>query len=210
VIRGDWRAATGSPKVRGLQGLRGICSGSAVGALARRQGGGHWFEPSIAHRKACICRPFVFVIRDHFDPPSIGGSRLVRPPWLAWHGRESAVGDYVHEPGLGFRFPSLSLNPSSEGRYDYIALVPLDFRRKERHARASTPKLSRHSASRTSTSRSFKPRDPPMSSAGWAGLPGRAPSSTDWRPTLTIPAHPGRMLFVNIPVSTTTAAVGTQ
>jgi hypothetical protein len=47
----------------------------------------------------------------------------------------------------------LSLKPPSEGRYDYIALVPLDFRRPERHARKSTPKLSRRSASRTSTSR---------------------------------------------------------
>ena len=45
----------------------------------------------------------------------------------------AAVGDYVHEPGLGFRFPSLSLKPPSEGRYDYIALVPLDFTQPERH-----------------------------------------------------------------------------
>src|SRR6476619_7404667 len=40
-----------------------------------------------------------------------------------------------------------------------------------------------------------------MSSAGRSGLPGRTPSSTDWRPTMTTPAHPGRMLFVNIPVA---------
>jgi hypothetical protein len=70
----------------------------------------------------------------------------------------AAAGDDVHEPGLSFRFPSLSLKPPSKGRYDYIALVPLDFRRPERHARKSTPKLSRHFASRTSTSRSSTPR----------------------------------------------------
>ena len=38
------------------------------------------------------------------------------------------MGHHVHELCLGFRFPSLSLKPPSEGRYDYIALVPLDFR----------------------------------------------------------------------------------
>jgi hypothetical protein len=40
----------------------------------------------------------------------------------------------------------LSLKPLSEGR---IALVPLDFRPPERHARKSTIGLSRHSASHT-------------------------------------------------------------
>src|SRR3954471_6711980 len=39
-----------------------------------------------------------------------------------------------------------------------------------------------------------------MSSAGRAGLPARTPSSHDWRPTLTDPAHAGRLLFVNMPV----------
>jgi hypothetical protein len=41
------------------------------------------------------------------------------------------------------------LKPPSECRYDYIALVPLDFRRPVRHQRKSTPKRSRHFASRT-------------------------------------------------------------
>src|SRR5215207_9975424 len=51
----------------------------------------------------------------------------------------AAVSDYVHEPRLGFRFPSLSLKPPSEGRYDYIALVPLHFSRPERHGRNLPP-----------------------------------------------------------------------
>jgi hypothetical protein len=38
------------------------------------------------------------------------------------------MGHHVHELCLGFRFPSLILKPLSEGRYDYIAFVPLDFR----------------------------------------------------------------------------------
>src|SRR5215467_8345669 len=40
-----------------------------------------------------------------------------------------------------------------------------------------------------------------MSFAGRAGLPGYTPSSHDWRPTMTDPAHAGRMLFVNMPVT---------
>ena len=60
---------------------------SSAGRAPPRQGGGHWFEPSIAHQKVCICGPFVVVVRDQFDPPLIRGSRLVRPPWLAWHAR---------------------------------------------------------------------------------------------------------------------------
>src|SRR3954469_6350709 len=40
-----------------------------------------------------------------------------------------------------------------------------------------------------------------MSFAGRAGLPRRTRSLTDWRPTMTTPAHAGRMLFVNIPVA---------
>src|SRR4051794_17955467 len=40
-----------------------------------------------------------------------------------------------------------------------------------------------------------------MSSAGAAGLPGHPPSMTDWRSPVTDRAHPGRMLFVNIPVA---------
>src|SRR3954470_23042445 len=40
-----------------------------------------------------------------------------------------------------------------------------------------------------------------MSSAGRAGLGRRTPRGTDWRPTMTTPAHPGRMLFVNMPVA---------
>src|SRR3712207_6570803 len=39
-----------------------------------------------------------------------------------------------------------------------------------------------------------------MSSAGWAGLLGRT-RSCHWRLAMTVPAHPGRMLFVNIPVA---------
>ena len=62
---------------------------SSAGRAPPRQGGGHWFEPSIAHQKVRICGPFVSVVRDQFDPPLIRGSRLVRPPWLAWHARES-------------------------------------------------------------------------------------------------------------------------
>ena len=37
--------------------------------------------------------------------------------------------------------PQLLAGKTSEGRYDYIALVPLDFRPPVRHARKSTPKL---------------------------------------------------------------------
>ena len=62
---------------------------SSAGRAPPRQGGGHWFEPSIAHQKVRICGPFVFVVRDQFLLPPIGGSRLVRPPWLAWQARES-------------------------------------------------------------------------------------------------------------------------
>src|SRR3954467_2365129 len=40
-----------------------------------------------------------------------------------------------------------------------------------------------------------------MSLAGWAGLSGVRHRATGWRPTMTNPAHPGRMLFVNIPVA---------
>src|SRR5213078_1344511 len=40
-----------------------------------------------------------------------------------------------------------------------------------------------------------------MSSAGLAGLPGVRHRATDCRPAMTTPAHPGRMLFVNIPVA---------
>jgi hypothetical protein len=47
-------------------------------------------------------------------------------------------------PVSGSIFRSLSLKPPSECRYDHIALVPLDFRRPERHERKSSPKLSRH------------------------------------------------------------------
>ena len=32
---------------------------SSAGRAPPRQGGGHWFEPSIAHRKACMRGPFV-------------------------------------------------------------------------------------------------------------------------------------------------------
>src|SRR5690349_17231879 len=59
------------------------------------------------------------------------------------------MGHHVHELCLGFRFPSLRLEPVSEGRYDYIALVPLDLRPPERHAPESTTKRSWHSASHT-------------------------------------------------------------
>src|SRR3954447_3071965 len=44
-------------------------------------------------------------------------------------------------------------------------------------------------------------RDPPMSSAGRAGPPGRTHRATEWRSRMTSPAHPGRMLFVNMPVA---------
>src|ERR1700759_1938208 len=40
-----------------------------------------------------------------------------------------------------------------------------------------------------------------MSSAGWAGLPGRTASSHRTEAPMTSPAHPGRMLFVNLPVA---------
>src|SRR5664279_5858501 len=40
-----------------------------------------------------------------------------------------------------------------------------------------------------------------MSSAGPPGLPGRTRRTPTWRPAVTTPAHPGRMLFVNIPVA---------
>src|SRR3954469_21993030 len=40
-----------------------------------------------------------------------------------------------------------------------------------------------------------------MSSADWAGLPGRTPSSHRLETHMANPAHPGRMLFVNIPVA---------
>ena len=42
-------------------------------------------------------------------------------------------------------------------------------------------------------------RHPPMSVAGWAGLPGRTRSSHRLETHMSNPAHPGRMLFVNIP-----------
>ena len=61
----------------------------------------------------------------------------------------ASVGHHIHKPCLGFRFPSLSLKPQAESRYDNIALVPLDFRPPGRHGRKSTPTLSRRSASRT-------------------------------------------------------------
>ena len=44
-----WRVAT-------LGASRAI---SSAGRAPPRQGGGHWFEPSIAHRKVRICGPFV-------------------------------------------------------------------------------------------------------------------------------------------------------
>ncbi len=47
----------------------------------------------------------------------------------------------------------MSLKPLSEGRYDYIALVPLDVRPPERHARKFTPKLSLDSRSWLITAR---------------------------------------------------------
>src|SRR4029078_11126392 len=37
--------------------------------------------------------------------------------------------------------------------------------------------------------------------AGSAGLPGRTHRATNRRPAMTNPAHPGRMLFVNMPVA---------
>src|SRR3954462_2055072 len=40
-----------------------------------------------------------------------------------------------------------------------------------------------------------------MSSAGRAGLRDVRYRATDWRPTMPTPAHPGRMLFVNMPVA---------
>src|SRR6185503_4263545 len=43
-------------------------------------------------------------------------------------------------------------------------------------------------------------RDPPMSFAGCAGLPGVV-RHRDGEPTMTNPTHAGRMLFVNIPVA---------
>jgi hypothetical protein len=52
---------------------------------------------------------------------------------LGVDGFVASVGYHVHELCLGFRYPSLSLKPLSKGRYDYIALVPLDFRPPERH-----------------------------------------------------------------------------
>jgi hypothetical protein len=58
---------------------------------------------------------------------------------LGVDGFVASAGHHVHELCLGFRVPSLSLKPLSEGRYDHIALVPLDFRPPERHARKSTP-----------------------------------------------------------------------
>src|SRR4051794_34885542 len=43
--------------------------------------------------------------------------------------------------------------------------------------------------------------DPPMSFAGWTVSPDVRRRPTDWRPTMTTPAHAGRMLFVNMPVA---------
>src|SRR3954463_14633280 len=40
-----------------------------------------------------------------------------------------------------------------------------------------------------------------MSSAGRAGPPRRTHRATEWRSRMTSPAHPGRMLFVNLPVA---------
>src|SRR6476469_6607955 len=40
-----------------------------------------------------------------------------------------------------------------------------------------------------------------MSSAARAGLSGLTPSSHRLEPNMTTPAHPGRMLFVNLPVA---------
>src|SRR3954449_5177651 len=40
-----------------------------------------------------------------------------------------------------------------------------------------------------------------MSSPGRAGLRDVRHRATDWRPTMTTPAHAGRMLFVNMPVA---------
>src|SRR3954471_20644090 len=40
-----------------------------------------------------------------------------------------------------------------------------------------------------------------MSSAGWSGLSGRRPSSHRLETHMTTPSHPGRMLFLNIPVA---------
>src|ERR1700727_2741583 len=40
-----------------------------------------------------------------------------------------------------------------------------------------------------------------MSSGGGGGLPGVHPRTSDRRPTMTAPAHAGRMLFVNVPVA---------
>ena len=40
-----------------------------------------------------------------------------------------------------------------------------------------------------------------MSSVGGAGLHRIPHRTTDWRSTMTTPAHPGRMLFLNLPVA---------
>jgi hypothetical protein len=54
-------------------------SGRLPDSLSARLRQRHWFEPSIAHQKTCICGSFVVVLRDQFDPPIMRASLLGRP-----------------------------------------------------------------------------------------------------------------------------------